>query len=220
MRASEWEALDRESWRRAFAEAELPVLRDLREVGLELGSIEDLQHLKLPSDESVEVLTRWLPRVEHPGVKEAMARGLAERRARTFAAPVLFAEYRHPENDSNGIREALGVALGQAVGDEHFDELGDLIRDLEVGTPGRSFLVEALGRMKDPRAFDLAVELLDDEDVDWAAVRVLGDLKDDRARRHLERFVEHPDRDMRKYAETALRKLDRSAKGQREADPN
>lgn len=69
-------------------------------------------------------------------------------------------------------------------------------------------MVEALGRMKDPRAFDVAVEMLDDEEVDGMAVRALGNLKDARARLFIEPFPEHSDRDLRKLAEKAIRKLD------------
>lgn len=138
MKASEWEQLDWETWRSTFREAAAPVLTELEQAGLRLERLVDLQHVRLPK-ETVDMLLKWLPRVEHPGVKETIARGVADPRARPLAAPVLIAEYRRPENDSYGVQEALGVALGVTARDESFDDLVELIRIPARGPAGSSW---------------------------------------------------------------------------------
>ena len=83
------------------------------------------------------------------------------------------------------------------------------------------YLFAAVGYMKDPRAVELCLELLEDEQLGMAALRALADLKSERARSALERIAAEPtsrgrtdeaqrQRDRVRLAENGLRKLDRA----------
>jgi hypothetical protein len=75
--------------------------------------------------------------------------------------------------------------------------------------------------VKDPRAVDLCVELLNDAELGLAALRSLADLRSERARPTLERVAEEPttrkrteeaqqQRDRVRIAQNGLTKLDKA----------
>jgi hypothetical protein len=82
------------------------------------------------------------------------------------------------------------------------------------------YLFLAIGYMKDPRAVDLCVELLDDAALGIAPLQALSEIKSERARPVLERIAAEPttrrrgddaqrQRDRVRIAQRGLEKLDR-----------
>jgi HEAT repeat protein len=72
-------------------------------------------------------------------------------------------------------------------------------------------LAVALGNMRDPRAVDVLVELLDDEEIAGHALMALGKLKARAAMPAIRRFLEHPKPWFRKEAERALAKIQKAS---------
>ena len=68
----------------------------------------------------------------------------------------------------------------------------------------------ALGNMKDPRAVDVLIELLEDEEVAGHALLALGKLKSSKAKPYIEPFLGHPKAWVRKEAKRALAKIDKA----------
>jgi hypothetical protein len=104
--------------------------------------------------------------------------------------------------------------------DRHFEQVAELIRDPRHDHY-RDYLLWAVGYMKDPRAVDLCLELLDDEQLGMSALRALTDLKSERARPVLEAIAAEPttrgrsdeaqrQRDRVRLAQKGLEKLDRA----------
>ena len=142
------------------------------------------------------VLLDWLPRVENLSVKATLARALADPLAKPDAAVPALREYRRVPvdvHDGNLAKESLAVCVKETATAEAFDELAATVREPGHGE-SRRILVEVLaGMKKEPRAVDVALELLDDEEVAPSAVYVLGRLGDERARPALEKLREHPE---------------------------
>jgi HEAT repeat protein len=70
-------------------------------------------------------------------------------------------------------------------------------------------VVLALANMRDSRAVDVLLGLLDDDEVAGHAVMALGKLKAGKARPAIEEFLKHPKPWVRKEAKKALDKLRR-----------
>jgi HEAT repeat protein len=75
-------------------------------------------------------------------------------------------------------------------------------------------MVEALGKMKDPRAVDILLPLLKDEDVYGHTIIALGETRAQRARRRIEPFVNHSYGWIQSAAKRALRKIDKEREGE------
>jgi HEAT repeat protein len=80
--------------------------------------------------------------------------------------------------------------------------------DKRYGTD-RSMVIRALGKMKNPKAVDALIELLDGETGVLPALEALGKLKAVKARTKIERFLTSKDSDLRAEAKRALAKIDR-----------
>jgi len=70
-------------------------------------------------------------------------------------------------------------------------------------------LVIALGKMKNPHAVDLLIELLGDDEVVGHALAALGKRRDQKARPCIERLLNHPKAWVRGEAKKAIAKLNR-----------
>lgn len=71
-------------------------------------------------------------------------------------------------------------------------------------------VVAALGNMKNPKAKEILIELLDEDEVAGYAVMGLGKLKAKDAKVKIEPFLKHPQEWVRKEARKALAKIERS----------
>jgi HEAT repeat protein len=72
-------------------------------------------------------------------------------------------------------------------------------------------LVMAFGNMRNPRAIDILVEMLDDEEVAGHALEPLGKLKAKAARSKIEQFLAHEKSWIRKDAMFALARIDNAS---------
>ena len=73
----------------------------------------------------------------------------------------------------------------------------------------RQLIVLLLGKLKVESAIPVLIELLEDEDVRLHAIDSLGQIKREEFRCYFERFENSPHYGWRKYARTALKKLDK-----------
>jgi HEAT repeat protein len=149
-----------------------------------------------------------------PGVLERRAAIADLRRAhhvptQRVVAIGFIAEFRNaPFDQPLGIKWAAGNALAEVADDRVFDDLVELATDKHHGR-AREMVAVALGNMRNPRAVDVLVDLLADEEVAGHAIMALGKLKAVTARPHIERFLQHPKAWVRREATRALAKIDK-----------
>ena len=213
-RDPEWVAMmDRkEEERRRLSEASArnaaPVLADLAAAGFPVESVADLFNLKINYKRAIPVLLSWLPKVSDPAVKEDIIRAVSVEWARPAAARLLIREFDKPENATDAsLLWAIGNALAVVADDSVFNEIVRLITDRRLGK-AREMLALALGNMKDPRASQILVDLLQDEEVAGHAVMALGNVKAKHARPAVERLLTHPKEWVRKEARKALARME------------
>jgi len=191
------------------------IVAALHEAGVDVSDFDDLVHRSAPYPQAIPVLIRFLPENLDRKVKHTIVFALSVKEARGLAAKPLLQEFeRLPmEPEFDGLKWAIGNALTIVADKTDFDEIARLIRDKRHGT-SRQMMVEALGKMRDPRAVDILLPLLKDEDVYGHTIVSLGETRDWRARRHIEPFVDHPYGWIQSAAKRALRKIDRERERQ------
>jgi len=191
---------------------------ELRAAGYPAYDLQDFSMQKLPSKDAAVILVKWLGRTDDPLARTLIATALTDTKARSVATqPLLdlFSELPAGAREKDRVANALATLAR----DPHFERTAGLIRDPRHGFE-RVYLFAAVGYMKDPRAVELCLELLEDEQLGMAALRALADLKSERARSALERIAAEPtsrgrtdeaqrQRDRVRLAENGLRKLDR-----------
>lgn len=184
-----------------------PVIRDLQNAGFAVESVDELRRSGVSYGGAIHVLLKWLPLVQTVGVKESIVRALSVPWAKPTAARPLLAEFRAESSATTaGLKWAIGNALEVVADDSVLDEISELARDKKQGK-AREMLAVALGNMKNPAAFDVLIELLNDEEVAGHALMGLGRMKAQKSKAHIERFLNHPKPWVRKEARKAIAKL-------------
>lgn len=190
-----------------YSLASVPVVADLAEAGFDVKWVSDLYHQNNSYKKAVPVLLKWLPRIDNLDVKEDIVRALSVPWAKPIAASALIAEFIKLKNESNmDLKWVIGNALSIVADDSVFTEIVDLVSDRQHGK-SREMLAVSLGNMKDPRAQDVLIGLLDDEVVAGHAIMALGKLKSIKAYPKIEGFLDHPKAWVRKEAKRALEKI-------------
>jgi hypothetical protein len=194
--------------RARYQSAAEPLLREPAIAGYELETVGELEREWTNYKSAVPILLRWLPMAKYDALREDIVRTLTVRLARPEAAAPLVDAYRTESNEH--VKWAIGNALSVVADDGIFDDIVDLVTARQHGR-AREMLCFALGNMKNPRAHDVLMGLLDDDEVAGHAIRPLGKLKVLKARSKIETFTSHPKAWIRREAKRALEKIDRVA---------
>jgi HEAT repeats len=190
-----------------FKEAAAPLTTELASAGYEISSLSDLAQSNQYKG-AIPILIKWLPKVTNVRVKETIVRDLSVPWAKGLAEAALLAEFGAASDSENlGLKWAISNALEVLATDKIFDDLVELIRGKRHGT-ARQMLVMALGKMKNPKAVNILLGLLDDEEVVGHAVIALRKLNAVEARPYLLPLLKHPKVWVRREAAKALRKID------------
>lgn len=110
------------------------------------------------------------------------------------------------EDESHPIRFAAAEKLAE-FGDISIDRLLEML-DEKKG-PVKRYIIFALKKIGDPKVTDHFIKALEDEDwgVKLAALRSLGDLKDERAIEPIKKARRKGDKEFKKAANQALKKI-------------
>jgi hypothetical protein len=71
-----------------------PVLDQLAQLGYQLRGLSDLRHQGKPWKSALPILLNWLPKIDDPGVKEDIVRGLSVPWIGNKATPELIEEFK------------------------------------------------------------------------------------------------------------------------------
>jgi HEAT repeat protein len=186
-----------------------PVLKDLEAIGFNLRSLDELRRGAVDYPAAVPILLGWLAKTENLDLKEDIVRTLslpwvAEDVAKAFNSEI----QRTDIPSSDGLRWAIANGLAVTAGDSIFDQLVAVATDKRYGK-AREMLVLALGNCFNPRAVDVLIDLLTDEQVVGHAVMALGKLKSKAARPHIQKLSDYPIRWIRVEVAKTLEKIDR-----------
>jgi hypothetical protein len=199
-----------------YLRAASPLLEELANKGYFVEQLSDLYRRKKYANQTtfqqvVPILLRWLAQLNDLRVKDDIVRTLTIKWAKPVAAPGLIIEFLHaPDDSTSSSKWAVGNALSVVADDSVFEDIVKIVQDRRHGK-AREMVAVTLGNMKDPRAVDVLIDLLHDEEVAGHALLALGKLKPGRAKASIEPFLTHPKAWVRKAARSALAKIEKAA---------
>lgn len=214
-----------------FAEAARPVLFEFWSIGFEIGYFEDLVANEFyRSHANFRKYAHLLLRALEPGEDVDVRRSAAWtlfHLARSTDRSLLLAELvRIYELDDDDDRPGFSPKYEYAQSIKKLATRGDFeMLESLIGKPepssGDVFLIQAMGKVSDPRAFDFCRDLLSDlSKIDspdkvtiWkidAAIYALGAMHDERAIPLIKPFREYSDPDVRDQARKAVKKIERA----------
>ena len=210
---SSW-AKDREQFRlKAAAEHQrilTPVFDELGRADVHVTQLRQLLISPAYFFVAMPILLKWLPRIDDRHVKEDIVRTLSVKWAKPAAVPVLLDEFRRTgDAPPSGLGWAIGNALEVLADESIAEDLMEFVQDRRYGA-ARHMVALALGKIKNPRAVDVLIEALDDEDVVIHALLGLGKLKAVRAVPSIERCLTAPNPIVRQQARKALAKIEKA----------
>jgi hypothetical protein len=208
-----------------------PLLDELKHLGYEIETLDDLRHQGKPWKTAIPALLRWLPKIDDPNVKESVVRCLSVPWVGNKATAELIEEFKKyapilpkPTNPwvGNQLREipeeekklgpyfSLAWAIGNALSivdvKGYENQVVELCRNPKYGT-ARQMVVLGLGRLRSSDAEEAALDLLNDEQVQMHAIGALGKMKSKRALFQLEKLVADKRGEIRKEARKAITKI-------------
>ena len=152
------------------------------------------------------VLMEWLPRVTDRGVKDTIARRLAETGKRTETAQALIQEYRVADDET--VQWVLGDSIARVMTPA---DHADVVELAAGGGLGAQMLFYALWRIKTDASREVVLQGISDPDVCNHAMYALRRLDgNEEARRRIEPLLEHESEDVRRIAAKTLRRIDKA----------
>ena len=118
--------------------------------------------------------------------------------------PMLLEDYYSNNPDID--KWAIGDRLYQIRSKKYIDDYLKIISNPSYGQD-RQMIVLLLGKLKEESAIPILIDLLEDEEVRLQAICALGQFKREEFRCYFERFQNSTHSGWRKYAKTALKKL-------------
>jgi HEAT repeat protein len=147
--------------------AEAPLVADLRAAGFAVDSAYDFIKVRTPYPKAIPILLEHLQR-PYPGVvREGIARALAMPQAK-YAHDLIVQLWRAEPEGYQTAKHGLAAAVAATGYPEHLDELIELVRDVRLG-PTRAYLLLALEKSKEPRAWATILALGTDPEIGQAA---------------------------------------------------
>lgn len=187
------------------------ICEELSKVGLHINSIYDLVNSDETYPEAMPILINMLPVVKSDRIKEGVARALTIKNAGKEVAQALikeFASYQTSTETEELVKWAIANAISEVAGKTQFDEVLKLIYDKSNGK-SRGPLVNLISKKNSPHALEILIELLKDEDISINAMLSLGRIKSEKALPHLQEFLSHDDKWLRKEAERTIKKINK-----------
>jgi len=165
---------ERERHAAELRQAEAPLVKELRKVGLQVESVWDFVNTREPYPEAIPILMEQLEGDYPPEYPAKIRSGIA----RALAVPVLASEDWHVllrcyrlEPDPQ-VRFALSLALQVNARREHYPQLLELVRDPSVGQD-RVVFAEALYRFPSDEVTSLLKSLTSDPELGENIQRIL-----------------------------------------------
>lgn len=109
-------------------------------------------------------------------------------------------------NNSDIDKWAIGDRLYQIRSKKYIDDYLKIISNSSYGQD-RQMIILLVGKLKVKAAIPILINLLEDEGVRLQAIAALGDFKQEKLRPYFERFQNSTHPGWRKYAKSALKKL-------------
>ena len=184
-----------------------PIIDDLAKLGYKVETLAELRHQNRDWKTALPVLLRWLPLIDDDlNVKQDIISCLSVPWIGNKATGELIEEFKTYAPTHSMVAWTIGNALSSVDVKGFEKQIIELCGNPKYGM-ARQMLVLSLGRLRKPQAEEMAVELLNDEEVKLHAIGALGTIKSKRALFELERLLTDKRAVIRKEARKAITKI-------------
>lgn len=188
-------------------EEQKKIIKELKDIGIEVEDIYDLVNTKNPYPGAIPVLIRYLKKgIEDPKLKQGILRALAVPEAKGKIGSLLIEEFYKIPADNMLLRWVIGNTMEVVITNEDIDEVAKIVSDKKNGM-SRQMFVLALGKITSKKSEDVLIQVLDDEEITPHALEALGKLKSRKAKGKIMELTKHPKALIRKEANKALKKI-------------
>lgn len=204
-----------------YAQAEQPVVEALRLTGYEVNHIQELYQKYKTYKSAIPILLKWLPKIAHSDpvavmqVKQTVLHALNNKCAKPEAIRPLieeFENFKYVEGVNDYMNGSYRWKIGEIlalIGDSSVaDDLFRFIKNRAYGSD-RAQLVRGIKNLKDPRAVDVLINLVIDNDLTECAIYALGMLRAKKARPYIEKFLKDSTASVRQEAKAAIKRIDK-----------
>lgn len=192
-----------------------PILNDLAKIGFNLEDLSEIRHLGKSWQPAIPILLHWLPLVEDRPIKEDIIRSLSVPWTGNRATEYLIQEFRNTAVVDPYYAWTVGNALSIVDVKGYENEILQLCRNQQYGM-ARQMVVMNLHRLRAfPDAQEVALDLLEQDDVKLHAISALGRMRSKRALFQLEKLLADKQSSIRKEARKAITKIMREPHSQR-----
>jgi len=180
------------------------LLQEVREMGVEIGSVNDLIKINSEYKDLVPILLRYLQEADDEEDKQFIARCLGVK-GFTEASEPLVLEFYKASHDS--YKWAIGNTLSIIQDKDMAPVLLRIAREKEHGI-ARQMIVDGLGiYKKNEDVKNALIELLNDDDVVGHAISAIRKMGDKELVKYVEPFLNHKTTWIRNEAKRTLKRL-------------
>lgn len=187
------------------------MISEISIAGYPINNILDIRYSSKDYIEVIPILIKWLPTFYDVDVKEEIVRALAVKFAKP-AGLILVEEFKQAAlMDNKSYAWAIGNTISFFADDSLFDEISIIVINREYSI-ARQMLTVALGKMKNPKAKSILINLLLDEDVAGHAIIGLRNMNAIDTKNKIEPFLGHQRTWWRNEAKKTILKFDKELK--------
>jgi hypothetical protein len=208
-----------------YRKASKPVVKDFIANGYDIIDLQEIKfNSKFSNDERIlNLAISWLKKVEDRLLIGALL-GIIFQNKHTsknlsLILPLAIDQWKNAGNDAKNVRAIAGNILMRYPQEELMLTYAKLAVRAEEGRYSESdtsnerwYLVEALGKIKNPRVCDLLTNLLDDERILNFVIKAFGNQKNSKYIPLIEKYVSDSRKYVRDEAIKALSKIQKSTK--------
>lgn len=185
------------------------LIRDVREKGIEINSINDLMGISRKHRDLVPILLRSLQEIDDESDKEFIVRCLGVRGFNEASKPLI--DEFHKSNNLS-YKWAIGNTLSIIQDKFSLSELIKIAKEKEHGI-SRQMIIHGLGSYKSENVKDVLVELLNDVEVVGHAISAIAKMGDASLVKYIEPFLSCKVKWIRNEANRVINKFLKSKEG-------
>ncbi len=186
-----------------------PIISDLRAVGFEIKTLDELRRSHTKYGRAVPILVGWLSKIQDVDAKESIIRTLSVPWAKGSATRGVLDEFYKAPPEAQNLKWAIGNAMEVIADQSVADEILKIVANRSNGM-ARQMFVLALGKLDAQESIPVLIELLEQEDVAGHAAQALGSLRAVAARSELQKLTIQGKPWVRKAAAKAISQIEKT----------
>lgn len=201
-----------EKLERISTESDVTLLHKLygeaQELGYDIRYPYDFMFIGNKAQDLIPVIIKYIGKFDNEGISDQLMGALGLNKFYE-ATEFLLNEFKKIKSKTHVSRRwSIAEAIYKIRDKRFIDEYIDLIKDMDYAIDTDWFIL-LLGKWKNEKALPIILELLssNEKQILMAVIQSLGNYRVKELNKYLEPFLSHKDRDIRKRAENALKKL-------------